>query len=536
MNNEKNFLLAIVLTITILLLYPLILKQFFPQALPPPSQEKILEHSPLLPAAPETKNVEQKSTTYYKEKSYVIENENYLITINYPNADIKSIELKKFINPKTKKPTVVTDTDDRWPGIFSISSPEAVTLKNVRLLDKEIIFEYTLGTDLELTKIIKLNDSLYQIKLELLFKNLSNQEETTAYTMTAIAAIKATSDLEKRTMEMISISPANKTYKKNIAGVRKDYAIVDKLKIVALKARYFSLVLVPSVTTDVITGYGKSPEDIAGSFLADVKIDRVKIPPAGSVEQTFVLYAGPNNFDEMSKLNQEVEQILGKGIFFGFSEFLLSLLRLLNNLFKNYGLAVIALSLIINLFLYPLTFRSLKSMKEMQLLQPAVEKLRQEHKDNAQKLNKEIMELYKKHKVNPMGSCLPLFLQMPVFFSLYQVLMRAVELRGAGFLWIKDLSEPDAAFSLPMTLPFIGNSVNALPILMMILTYVQQKTTSSGQMNEQQKTMAMITPVLLGVIFYNFPSGLALYFLINTIFSLLLQTFFFSKLNLVPEH
>jgi YidC/Oxa1 family membrane protein insertase len=165
-------------------------------------------------------------------------------------------------------------------------------------------------------------------------------------------------------------------------------------------------------------------------------------------------------------------------------------------------------------------------MKEMQILQPKIEALRKELKDNPQKLNKEIMELYKEHKVNPLGGCLPLLLQMPIFFALYQALIRSVALRGAHFLWIKDLSSPDKAFVLKNSIPFLGNQVNILPILMAIGMYVQQKISmakTTGDAAQQQKMMTIIMPVMFGVIFYQMPSGLVLYWFVNSLLMLSYQ-------------
>lgn len=165
-------------------------------------------------------------------------------------------------------------------------------------------------------------------------------------------------------------------------------------------------------------------------------------------------------------------------------------------------------------------------MKEMQLLQPKIDALRKELKDNPQRLNKEIMELYKEHKVNPLGGCLPLLLQMPIFFALYQALIRSAALRGAHFLWIKDLSAPDKLFTLKNSIPFLGNQINILPILMAIGMFVQQKISSvkaTGEAAQQQKMMSIIMPVMFGVIFYQMPSGLVLYWLVNSMLMLFYQ-------------
>lgn len=164
-------------------------------------------------------------------------------------------------------------------------------------------------------------------------------------------------------------------------------------------------------------------------------------------------------------------------------------------------------------------------MKEMQALQPHIEELRKLHKDNPQKLNKEIMELYRTHKVNPMGGCLPLVLQMPIFFALYQALMRTVALRGAKFLWIKDLSAPDRLFLLPFSLPVLGNEINILPLVMTVGMFIQQKFSSpaSTSNSSEQRMMLIIFPIMFGLIFYRMPAGLVLYWFINSTLMLIYQ-------------
>jgi YidC/Oxa1 family membrane protein insertase len=192
----------------------------------------------------------------------------------------------------------------------------------------------------------------------------------------------------------------------------------------------------------------------------------------------------------------------------------------------NWGLAIIILSIAVYFLLFPLSIKQMRSMKEMQLLQPKIEALRKDLKDNPQRLNKEIMELYKEHKVNPLGGCLPLLFQMPIFFALYQALIRSVALRGARFLWITDLSSPDKAFVFKNSIPFLGNQINILPILMAIGMFVQQKFSmakATGEAAQQQKMMSIIMPVMFGVIFYQMPSGLVLYWFVNSLLMLCYQ-------------
>ncbi len=241
--------------------------------------------------------------------------------------------------------------------------------------------------------------------------------------------------------------------------------------------------------------------------------------PGQILEQKFRIYIGPQQIEKIAAVNNNWTTIIHYGTFDFISQILLKVLELFYKVVHNWGLAIILLSLAIYFLLYPLTVKQLRSMKEMQSLQPRIEELRKVYKDNPQKLNKEVMELYKEHKVNPLGGCLPLLLQMPIFFALYQALMRCVVLKGATFLWIKDLSAPDRLFMLPISLPLLGNEFNLLPILMAIGMFIQQKITmqsSVGGSAEQQKIMLIIFPLMFGIIFYHMPAGLVLYWFVNS--------------------
>ena len=175
-------------------------------------------------------------------------------------------------------------------------------------------------------------------------------------------------------------------------------------------------------------------------------------------------------------------------------------------------------------------------MKKMQSLQPHINKLKEQHKNNPQRLQKEQMELFKEHNVNPLGGCLPMILQIPIFFGVYQALWRSVYFKGSGFLWIKDLSQPDRLLELPFPAPF--NELNILPILMIIIMFFQQKLSQKNMVSTdpnqiaQQKMMAIFFPVFIGVIFYKFASGLCLYFTVFYILSAFTQ-WKMSKVKLV---
>jgi YidC/Oxa1 family membrane protein insertase len=183
----------------------------------------------------------------------------------------------------------------------------------------------------------------------------------------------------------------------------------------------------------------------------------------------------------------------------------------------NYGVAIILLSIATKLVFYPLTQSSLRAMKLMHHLQPQVKALQEKHQGDPQKMNKAMMDLYKEHKVNPVAGCLPLLIQMPIFFALYNVLLNSIELRGAGFVgYIQDLSLPDVLFTVS------GFSIHLLPIVMTASTYLMQSQTPVAP---AQKPMMMLMPVMMLVFMYTFPSGVILYWTVTNVLSAAQQYF-----------
>ncbi|MFC1704186.1 membrane protein insertase YidC [Candidatus Omnitrophota bacterium] len=288
--------------------------------------------------------------------------------------------------------------------------------------------------------------------------------------------------------------------------------------------KYFCLIQKPAFeVTECFANYIDK-----GKILTSFKSQEAIIAPNSTLQLDSIIYVGPQKTELLSAVDPSFSQIVYFGKLDPIVRTMMSLLRFIHKVVPNWGICILILSICIFSVLYPFTQKSLRSMKRLQALQPEMEQLRAKYKDEPQKLNKEVMELYKTNKVNPFGGCLPLFFQMPVFFSLYQTLMRSIELKGAAFLWIKDLSEPDRLFVLQKALPFIGKDINLLPLLMAAAMAVSQKLTmarsgASGPAAEQQKMMAVIFPILFAFIFYTFPSGLALYWFSYTMLTMVSQ-------------
>lgn len=235
----------------------------------------------------------------------------------------------------------------------------------------------------------------------------------------------------------------------------------------------------------------------------------------------YTLFIGPKDLDTLKSMNRGLEDSINFGWVRPVSIPLLYLMRFFHRFTASYGIDIILLTVIMKLLTAPLTHKSFVSMKQMQKLQPQMERLKEKFKDDREKLNKEIMELYRRNKVNPLGGCLPMLLQFPIFIGLYNALLTPIELRHAPFLWIKDLSRPDWE-SLPVEIFGFHFGIPILTLLMGASMLMQQwMSPSAGDPN--QRRMMLMMPLVFTVMFINFPSGLTIYWLVNNILSIAQQ-------------
>jgi YidC/Oxa1 family membrane protein insertase len=232
----------------------------------------------------------------------------------------------------------------------------------------------------------------------------------------------------------------------------------------------------------------------------------------------YTLFIGPKELDILKSLDRELEDCINFGYFGFISKPLLYVLHFFHGFTRSYGIDIIVLTVLIKILMAPLTHKSYVSMKQMQKLQPQMERLKEKFANDKEKLNKEIMELYRRNGVNPLGGCLPMVLQFPVFYGLYGSLSTPIELRHAPFLWIKDLSRPDWQ-SLPFT---IGDWHLGIPILTLLMgasMFLQQwMTPSAGDPN--QRKMMMLMPLMFTFMFVSFPAGLTVYWLVNNVLTI----------------
>ncbi|MEN8189833.1 MAG: membrane protein insertase YidC [Thermodesulfobacteriota bacterium] len=236
---------------------------------------------------------------------------------------------------------------------------------------------------------------------------------------------------------------------------------------------------------------------------------------------SYRLYIGPKKLARLQEIGDNLDQAVNFGWFDVIAKPTLWLLNFFNSFFNNYGIAIILVTILFKVAFWPITQKGLKSMKNMQKLQPKMVKLKEKYKSDPAKMNQEVMNLYKTYKVNPLGGCLPMVLQIPIFFALYKVLLQCIELRHAPFmLWINDLSAPDRLW-IGFDLPYLGG-IPVLTLLMGGSMFLQQKMTPTTADPTQAKIM-MFLPVVFTFMFLNFASGLVLYWFINNLLAILQQ-------------
>ena len=241
-----------------------------------------------------------------------------------------------------------------------------------------------------------------------------------------------------------------------------------------------------------------------------------QLQPGQTYSARFEVWAGPKIYHRLAQLEQNQAEIMNFGIFKIVSQFLLNFLNTIHGFVKSYGVAILVLTLVVRLVLWPLQSKANQTMRKTALLGPKMQELREKYKDDPTRMNQEVMKLYKQYGINPVGGCLPMAIQIPIFFGLYQMLAQAVELRNARFLWVHDLSQPDTVAHLPV----LGWPINIIPLLMAATQiWLMAMTPKTG--DPTQRRIMMFTPLIFLFFCYNFAAALALYYTAQNLFSIL---------------
>jgi len=239
-----------------------------------------------------------------------------------------------------------------------------------------------------------------------------------------------------------------------------------------------------------------------------------QLKPGETTTLHFQLYGGPKLYHRLTELSHNEAEIMNFGIFKLISQALLNLLNLLHNYLGNYAFAILALTTIVKGTLWPLQNKANRSMRRMSALSPKMQEIKDKYKDDPTRMNQEVMKLYKEYGINPVSGCLPMFIQIPIFFGLFTMLRQAVELRNSSFLWVRDLSQPDVVGHV------LGFPINILPLLMALTNVWMMRITPKTGDATQQRVM-MFTPIIFVVFCYNFAAALALYYTTQNLFTIL---------------
>jgi YidC/Oxa1 family membrane protein insertase len=296
----------------------------------------------------------------------------------------------------------------------------------------------------------------------------------------------------------------------------KDTALSGAIRWLSIKSKYFAVALIPETQE---SGTARMMSDPANHWMG-LEIAH-PLPWRGREREVYRIYAGPVDYDVLVQEDVGLEAIveLGWSWIRPISKVVVALMNFLYGFIPNYGVVILIVSVLSKLLFWPLSEKSFRAMREMQNLQPVMAELKKRYSDDPQEMNRQLMQLYKQRGVNPLGGCMPLVVQMPIFFALYSALRASIDLRNAPFmLWIDNLAAPDLLFSLPGGFPF-----RLLPLLMGAAMIWQSKMGSgmaaTGPAAQQQAIMKWAMPVVFIFIFYGMPSGLVLYWLVNTVLS-----------------
>jgi YidC/Oxa1 family membrane protein insertase len=275
--------------------------------------------------------------------------------------------------------------------------------------------------------------------------------------------------------------------------------------------KYFMSVLLPQDDMKGEWVVDRLPDDRIGSFLRLTE----PLESGESREFRFQGYMGPKDIDITAPVGQNLDASVEFGIFGMFAKILLIMMKYFYGLVGNWGVAIILLTMSIKAVFFPLMQKQFVSSKRMQAIQPELKALKEKYKDDQTAQTKATMELFKENQVNPMSGCLPMVIQMPVWFALYNVMLQSVEIYGSQFLYLKDLTGVDPT--------------GVLPLLVTVLMVLQQKLMPMGSMDPMQQKMMRLMPIMFGIFMFTFPSGLVLYFSVNNLLTIAQQWFIYRK-------
>jgi len=533
---ERNALLAVAISIAILLVYyELLLPRFYPpqpKTLAEQLGAKPVAPEPLTPPDPTTAEpapgVDEKPAANAPE--FTVDTDLYTAHFTAAGGRLRSLTLKRY--PTTSEPgsppleMVYAGAGGALPlglelrgkdmeavrdsaAIYEIQGPSEVHLSGDQEGSVTLLWTQP-GVAVE--KRFRFRGNSYPF-----FVDVVPQETPPGTVEVGLSWLKgippAEDHTKTRVFQGLMALVNNKVIHKNFPDLEKPETMAGAIAWAGFSSTYFLSAVAPDMTENERLWLRYQEHTAEARFLTRT---------SGTAALPYELYIGPKETSALEAAGHGLQKAVDYGYFTFIAVPLLQALRFLHALTGNWGVAIILLTLAIKILFIPLTQKSFQSMREMQKLQPQMAKLRERLKDNPEQMNKEIMELYRRHKVNPLSGCLPMLLQIPVFIGLYNALANAIELRHAPFaLWITDLSSPDRLGHIQ--LPFVDSpGIPGLTIIMGATMLIQQWMTPAAGDPAQQRVM-MFMPLIFTVMFINFPSGLVLYWLVNNVLTIAQQ-------------
>lgn len=544
---DKRTLLALVLSFLVFLVWSSL---FGPEPKKPdetkaPARE-VEEPKPMPKQEPIMQDLEAEPVFEHEKdfKDITVENEFYIAVFSGSGPIIKSFKLKNYRAKVDKdsplKELISTKNKDGRGFMIGFTDQGQSALsnykysfngKNIALKKgddpEEVIYRWVSPEGLGIQTKIRFFADTYKIGLSVIINNRS----TKTFDNDLSLSLSHFPSNEKRgygVFEGMGLYVNNELEQVDLKKI-EDKQYSDDITWVAYQEPYFIKAIVDQQSQKGLAkGTTLANGEVHISYAPFLTVD-----PGQKKEEEFTLFFGPKDISILKSLHCNLEESIYFGWFDIIAKPILYALRFINKFVSNYGLSIIIVTIIIKILFWPLTHKSYQSMKEMRKLQPMMAKIREKYKNNKQEMQKQLMNLYKTYKINPMGGCLPMIVQIPVFFALYKVLPGSIELRHAPFiLWIKDLSAPDRLFSFPFQIPFMSPPYG-IPVLTLIMgasMFLQQKMTPMAGDPAQAKMM-MLLPIVFTFLFINFPSGLVLYWLVNNLLSIAQQYRINKQLN-----
>ncbi len=558
MDEQKRLLLAVVLSVVVLVGY----QTFFVKPPVPNNQTQQVQNQNADQVQEKSQNIsEYKAKTAIVPEAVAAQKKNYrTISISTPlyniaiseyGAAVKSFELKNYkATNKKDSPlkqlvpvqltsgTLFFDLEGQSvPGLKDAVYTAKIDTNKTSVFEGEKTIEFILGTSngIVVKKVFTFKADSYMIDCDIVFQNGSGTSLNDSLVISTPGFFDEETKKRSRfafegpvvfvNEEYMDIDPDDIEEKNNYTG---------KIGWSGYSERYFMTAVMPRLNTNGDTIDASVKLFYANDLVTNNYIQKMdRLDPGQQGVYSFTFYMGPKSQKILGGYDNSLKNAINLGFFNVIAKPLLITMNIIYGVIPNYGVAIILLTIFIKLIFWPLGTKSYKSMNEMKKVQPLMTELREKYKGDKQRMNKEVMGLYKTYKVNPASGCLPMLVQMPIFFALYRMLYQAIELRHAPFFgWISDLSAPDRLFNFNFTIPMMQEpyGIPMLTLLMGASFLLQQKMTPTTG-DPMQAKMMMLMPIFMTVIFINFPAGLVLYMFVNNIISMGQQYYIQKKLS-----